>query len=317
MSIRVFTDPRCLEHRVPAGYPELPTRLEKVVAGLERAGLEIQQAGQHAATEMAIESVHEPSYIRRFQQAVVTGESFIDTGDNPLSPGSWRAAIAAVDVCLVAGDWVFDGTGRRGVAAVRPPGHHAERGMAMGFCYFNNVAVTAEYLLQTKGVERVAIVDIDVHHGNGTQHLFEDRGDVLYVSIHQHPFYPGTGMAEERGRAGGSEATLNVPLPAGSDDAVYAEIFAEVVCPSIRRFRPEALLISAGFDAWQGDPVGGMRVSEGGYRQWGEWLAQLADDLCEGRILVALEGGYDLEALPDLAVAHCQGLQASASNSVE
>jgi acetoin utilization deacetylase AcuC-like enzyme len=308
MSIRAFTDPRCLEHEVPPGYPELPSRLEQVIAGLEQAGIPVQETGEHPETGAAIEAVHDAGYVRRFQQAVSAGESFIDTGDNPLSSGSWRAARAAVDVCLCAADWVFEGSGRRAIAAVRPPGHHAERSMAMGFCYFNNVAVAAEHIRSSKGVERLVVVDFDVHHGNGTQHLFEDRGDVFYVSIHQHPFYPGTGTAPERGRNGGVGATLNVPLPAGSGDAVYEEVLQQVVLPSIRQFGPEAVLISAGFDAWQEDPVGGMRVSEQAFRDWGQWLGELADDLCHGRVLVTLEGGYDLAALPVLAAAHCQGL---------
>lgn len=279
-----------------------------MLVGLERAGIPVQETGEHPETGAAIEAVHDVSYIRRFQQAVSAGESFIDTGDNPLSSGSWRAARAAVDVCLHAADWVFEGSGRRAVAAVRPPGHHAERSMAMGFCYFNNVAVAAEYIRSAKGVDRLVIVDFDVHHGNGTQHLFEARGEVLYVSIHQHPFYPGTGAAAERGRNGGVGATLNVPLPAGSGDAVYEEVFGKIVLPSIRNFGPEAVLISAGFDAWQEDPVGGMQVSEQAFQKWGHWLGGLADDLCDGRILVTLEGGYDLQALPALAAAHSQGL---------
>jgi len=310
MSLRVFTDRRCLEHEVPTGFPELPSRLEKVIAGLEKAGMTVQEAGEHPQTDAAIEAVHEAEYIRRFREAVATGQAFVDTGDNPLSPGSWRAARAAVDVCLVAADWVFEGSQRRGIAAVRPPGHHAERAMAMGFCYFNNVAVAAEYIVRTKGIQRLAIVDFDVHHGNGTQHLFEDRADIYYASIHQHPFYPGTGTASERGQNTGLGATLNVPLPAGSGDDTYREVFEKIVLPSLRRFRPAALLISAGFDAWQADPVGGMRVTEEAFRDWGHWLGGIADEICSGRILATLEGGYDLEALPALAAAHCQGLEA-------
>lgn len=310
MSLRVFTDRRCFEHEVPAGFPELPSRLERVIGGLEQAGMSVQEAGEHPQTEAAIAAVHEPKYIRRLRGAVAAGEAFIDTGDNPLSAGSWRAARAAVDVCLVAADWVFEGSRRCGIAVVRPPGHHAERAMAMGFCYFNNIAVVAEYILGTKGVERLAIIDFDVHHGNGTQHLFEDRGDVLYASIHQHPFYPGTGTAAERGRGAGVGTTVNVPLPAGSGDATYQEAFEKIILPSLRRFRPATLLISAGFDAWQADPVGGMRVSEQAFRDWGRWLGEIAEEFCAGRILVTLEGGYDLEALPALAVAHFQGLEA-------
>lgn len=311
MSLRVFTDRRCLEHEVPAGFPEVPERLEQVVADFERAGLPVQETGEHTQTDEAIAAVHDGQYIRRFRQAVDAGQTFIDTGDNPLSPGSWRAARAAVDACLFAVDWVFEGSGRRGVAVIRPPGHHAERAMAMGFCYFNNVAIAAEYILRSQGAARLAIVDFDVHHGNGTQHLFEDRGDILYVSVHQHPFYPGTGTAPERGRNGGSGATLNIPLPAGCGDDTYEEIFQKIVLPALRQFAPEALLISAGFDAWQGDPVGGMRVSEKAYRYWGQWLGEMADELCDGRVVVTLEGGYDLARLGSLALAHCQGLDSS------
>lgn len=279
------------------------------MASFERAGFSIQETDGHEETDNAVGAVHDSRYIHRFEQAVASGQAFIDTGDNPLSPGSWRSARAAVDACLHAADWVFEGSGRRGVAAVRPPGHHAERAMAMGFCYFNNVAIAAQYILRAKGVGRLVIVDFDVHHGNGTQHLFEDRSDILYVSLHQHPFYPGTGAASERGREGGVGATLNVPLPAGCGDEIYEEVMQKVVLPSVRQFGPEALLVSAGFDAWQEDPVGGMRVSEQAFRDWGSWLGQVADEGCEGRVLLTLEGGYDLESLGALAVAHCQGLE--------
>lgn len=309
MSMRVFSSPACLEHEVPGGYPELPARLESVLQAMERSGYDTEQVDAHPDADRAIAAVHDESYISRFQKFVATGESFIDTGDNPLSPGSWRAAKAAIDSVLAATDWVLEKPNRRGVAAVRPPGHHAEHAMAMGFCYFNNVAVAAEYILSTQAARRLAIVDHDVHHGNGTQHLFEDRGDVLYVSVHQHPFYPGTGTAGERGRGDGLGATLNVPLPAGSGDAVYEEVFQKVVLPTLREYEPEVLLISAGFDAWQGDPVGGMQVSAEAYQAWGRWLRQIADEHCSGRIVVTLEGGYDLRALGALTVAHCRGLE--------
>lgn len=311
MSTRIFTDPRCLQHVVPYGFPEVPARLESVLTGLRSAGLPVTEAGSHEATETAIAAVHDPAYIERLESAIATGQAFIDTGDNPLSSGSWEAARAAVDVCLSAADWVMEGTGRRAIAAVRPPGHHAEKAMAMGFCYFNNIAVIAEYLRRSHATQRIAIVDFDVHHGNGTQHLFEDRSDVLYASVHQHPFYPGTGTTEERGRDAGLGATMNVPLPAGSGDETYREVFEKILLPSLRRFRPEVLLISAGFDAWRGDPVGGMRVSREAFQDWGRWLGGIADELCAGRVVGTLEGGYDLEALPDLVVAYCRGLMES------
>ncbi|HEX2164934.1 MAG TPA: histone deacetylase, partial [Thermoanaerobaculia bacterium] len=179
---------------------------------------------------------------------------------------------------------------------------------AMGFCFFNNAAVAAERLVRRHGLGRVAIFDFDVHHGNGTQHLFEERGDVLYASTHQFPFYPGTGAADERGTGEGEGATLNVPLPAGSGDDDYRRAIEERVLPALAAFRPEALVLSAGFDAWANDPLGGMRVSEGGFGAWGRLLGALADEVCGGRVLAVLEGGYDLAALPRLVAAHLAGL---------
>jgi acetoin utilization deacetylase AcuC-like enzyme len=203
---------------------------------------------------------------------------------------------------------VAGGEDRTALAAVRPPGHHAEAGMAMGFCFFNNVAVAAEHLRRRHGVARVAIFDFDVHHGNGTQHLFAARADVFYASTHQYPFYPGTGAASETGVGEGEGATLNLPLPAGTGDEGYAEAIRGAVLPALRHFAPEALLLSAGFDAWRNDPLGGMRVTEEGFRAWGEWLRELAAEVCGGRVLAVLEGGYDLRNLPLLVEANLEGL---------
>ena len=308
--MRFFSDRRCLEHRVPTGFPEVPSRLEAVLASVERSDHEWVVKGSHPDGATAILAAHEPGYVRRFEAAVSAGELFIDTADNPLSHGTWRAARAAVDTCLHATDWVCAQEGRKAVALVRPPGHHAERSMAMGFCYFNNIAVVAEYLLSSKGYQRLAIVDFDVHHGNGTQHIFEERGDVLYASLHQHPFYPGTGNRQEKGRGAGMGATVNVPLAAGSGDAVYQQAFEEIVLPAVREFRPEVLLVSAGFDACESDPVGGMKVTCGAFEAWGRWLGEIAGDLCHGRVVVALEGGYDISGLGDQLLACCRGLVA-------
>jgi acetoin utilization deacetylase AcuC-like enzyme len=254
--------------------------------------------------------------VARFSRAAERGDALLDSADNPLSSGTWEAAWAAVETTLAAADWVAGGAGRRAFAAVRPPGHHAERGLAMGFCYFNNVAVAAEHMRQRHGVSRIAIFDFDVHHGNGTQHLFEERGDVFYASTHQYPFYPGTGAADEVGRGAGLGATLNVPLPAGTGDDGYAEAIRGRVLPALRGFAPEILLLSAGFDAWQRDPLGGMRVTEGGFRSWGEQCAALAEDVAEGRILAVLEGGYDLASLPRLVEAHLEGLAGPISRPI-
>jgi acetoin utilization deacetylase AcuC-like enzyme len=313
--LRVLTDPRCLEHAAPLGYPEQPERLAGVLARL--AATDWPLAGvaapcrandsSPAALEAAVLAVHSEEYVRRFERAVRRGDALLDSADNPLSAGTWDAAWAAAQATLAAADWVLDPRGGQALAAVRPPGHHAERDMAMGFCFFNNIAVAAAHLRQ-RGLERVAIFDFDVHHGNGTQHLFEARADVFYASTHQYPFYPGTGAAQEVGSGPGVGATLNVPLPAGTDDAGYAAAIRDRVLPALRRFAPEALLLSAGFDSWQADPLGGMRVSEEAFGQWGQWLRELAAEVCDGRILAVLEGGYDLERLPDLVVAHLRGL---------
>ncbi|MEJ2086756.1 MAG: histone deacetylase [Acidobacteriota bacterium] len=306
--VRIFTDSRCLQHEVPLGFPEVPARVSSILDGLREAGYQIEESGAHGDRTAAIERVHDAKYLKRFEEAVRTGQEFLDTGDNPICGATWDAACAAVDATLHAADFVAQSPGNKAMAVVRPPGHHAEHRMAMGFCYFNNVAVAADYLKELFGIDRVAIVDFDVHHGNGTQHIFEKRADVLYVSTHRHPFYPGTGMADERGRGDGVGSTLNVPLAAGSDDEAHAKIFEEIVLPGLSDFSPEVLLISAGFDSWRGDPLGGMAVTQSGYRDWGSWLGRLADDLCQGRVLVVLEGGYDIAALPRLVVAHLEGL---------
>jgi acetoin utilization deacetylase AcuC-like enzyme len=307
--IRIFTDPLCLEHVAPRGYPERPDRLAGIVEHLRERSWPFAgpvEASPSPARE-AVLALHEELYVERFERAVARGDSLLDSADNPLSAGTWDAAWGAVEATLAAADHVA-GEGRTAFAAVRPPGHHAERATAMGFCFFNNIAVAAEHLRRRHGAARVAIFDFDVHHGNGTQHLFEDRADVFYASTHQYPFYPGTGAAGDRGIGAGVGATLNVPLPAGTGDDQYNEAIDGVILPALLRFAPDVLLLSAGFDAWQNDPLGGMRVTEAGFRSWGDRLRELAAEICGGRILAVLEGGYDLHSLPHLVEAHLEGL---------
>jgi acetoin utilization deacetylase AcuC-like enzyme len=307
--IRVFTDPVCLDHRTPPGYPEKPERLSGVLARLREGGWPVADAGiAQEAVRRAVTALHEEGYVARLERAVARGDSLLDSADNPLSAGTGRAAWAAAAATLAAAEWVAGGEDRAALAVVRPPGHHAERSIAMGFCFFNNVAVAAEHLRRRHGASRVAIFDFDVHHGNGTQHLFETRADVFYASTHQYPFYPGTGAASEIGVGEGEGATLNVPLPAGTGDEGYAEAIRGTILPALRRFAPEILLLSAGFDAWRSDPLGGMRVTEEGFRSWGNWLRELAAEVCGGRVLAVLEGGYDLRNLPLLVEANLQGL---------
>jgi acetoin utilization deacetylase AcuC-like enzyme len=312
--IRIFTDPTCLDHHAPPGYPERPERLSGVLAHLRERGWPFAENEEAAATapaaaREAVTALHDEAYVGRFERAAMRGDSLLDSADNPLSAGTWKAAWGAVSATLAAADWMAGGSaGRTAFAAVRPPGHHAERAYAMGFCFFNNAAVAAEHLRRRHGASRVAVFDFDVHHGNGTQHLFEERADVFYASTHQYPFYPGTGAAGERGIGAGEGFTLNVPLPAGTGDDGYAEAIRDQILPGLRRFAPDALIVSAGFDAWQNDPLGGMRVTQEGFRSWGDWLRELAAEVCGGRVLAVLEGGYDLANLPLLVEANLEGL---------
>ena len=308
--LRVFSDRRCLGHRAPPGFPESPERLERILEDLPGHGFCISWSEAGPAAEREIRALHEPRYVERFRRAVERGDGLLDSADNPLSSATWASAVAAVESVLAAADWIMESPDRSAFAAVRPPGHHAEKSTALGFCYFNNVAIAAEYLRRRHGVERLAIFDFDVHHGNGTQHLFEERSDVFYASIHQYPFYPGTGARSEVGRGEGRGATLNVPLGAGTGDRGYAQAIEETVVPALEAFRPQVLLLSAGFDAWQGDPLGGMEVTEKGFEEWGRRLGRLARDGSQGRVLAVLEGGYDLEALPRLVAVHLRGLEA-------
>jgi acetoin utilization deacetylase AcuC-like enzyme len=309
--IRIFTDPACLLHQAPSGYPECPERLSGVLAHLRERGWPIAEPSPAVAPEAAREAVaavHEAEYVARFERSAARGDSLLDSADNPLSAGTWDAAWGAVAATLAATEWMAAENGRAAFAAVRPPGHHAEAELAMGFCFFNNAAVAAEHLRRRHGAARVAIFDFDVHHGNGTQHIFAERADVLYASTHQYPFYPGTGAVGERGLDAGEGFTLNVPLPAGTGDEGYEEAIRGRILPALRRFAPDALIVSAGFDAWQRDPLGGMRVTAEGFRAWGDWLRDLAAEVCGGRLLALLEGGYDLESLPRLVEAHLEGL---------
>jgi len=310
--VRVFSDARCLLHTAPAGYPECPERLTRVLSALAAAGFPGEELPHHAASENAVAQLHAASYIERFRRASERGDGLLDSADNPLSNGTWDAAWGAVSATLHAADWALGGAvdgARIAFAAVRPPGHHAEAATAMGFCFFDNAAVAAQYCLE-RGKRRIALFDFDVHHGNGTQHLFEARADVLYASTHQHPFYPGTGRREERGRGAGEGFTLNVPLPAGSDDARYASALTDEVLPALEAYAPDLLILSAGFDAWQSDPLGGMRVSDAAFNAWGRALGEFARRRGVG-VLAVLEGGYDLARLGDLAVAHLRGLSGS------
>jgi acetoin utilization deacetylase AcuC-like enzyme len=287
----VALDSRMLAHDPGFGHPERPDRLRVLIDRLGDAPAYARLAPR-LATEDEIAMVHTAAHVELAAATASRAHVALDP-DTVTSPGSYQAARLAAGALLTVCEAVLAGEVRNGFALVRPPGHHAERDRAMGFCLFNNVALAATWL-RAHGVRRVAIVDWDLHHGNGTQHLFEDDPDVLYVSTHQYPYYPGTGAADEVGRGAGAGRTLNLPFPAGFGDAEYAHAFRQLVMPVCRQFAPEFVLVSAGFDADHRDPLGGMAVTPGGFRAMARACVVLAEECAQGRIAAVLEGGYDL-----------------------
>ena len=255
-----------------------------------------------------LELIHTPAHVEAMRELMSSGGGHIDA-DTVVSAASWEPALRAAGGLVEAVERVSNGQVANAFCLVRPPGHHATPSQAMGFCVFNNVAIAAAWLLETGRVERIAILDYDVHHGNGTQDAFYERSDVLYVSTHQYPLYPGTGHWRETGSGGGQGYTLNLALPPGSGDQVYAAALERIVEPAVRRHSPDFMLVSLGFDAFWDDPLASLRLSIGGaYTPLLRSARDLALDLCDGRLVVALEGGYNLDALAHGAEAVCHVL---------
>jgi acetoin utilization deacetylase AcuC-like enzyme len=306
----VFHD-ACLEHSNGPGHPEKPERIAAIRDHLRRRGLlpRLLQITPDPCPIERLARVHAASYIEAIRQACRRAPLRLDP-DTGVVPASWQAALLSAGGALAGCDAVVSGRARAAFVACRPPGHHAEASRAMGFCLFNNVAVAARYLQEEHHLERVLIVDWDVHHGNGTQHMFEEDDTIFYFSTHQYPFYPETGAREETGRGRGLGFTLNVPLPAGSGDREYLRVFRETLRPAIDGFRPDAILISAGFDAHRADPLAAMEVTEEGYAGMTGVVREAAERHCGGRVVSLLEGGYDLAALGDSVEAHLHALGA-------
>ena len=295
MCVILIHSDRFAEHQTPPGHPERPERAEVMDAVASRwreQGTEI--VAPRAATLEQLARVHDRGYLRRISETA-DHSSQLDP-DTYTSPESHEIALLAAGAAMDAVERVMGGSHRAAVALVRPPGHHAERDRAMGFCLYNNVAVAAAYA-RAHGAAKVAIVDYDVHHGNGTQHIFETDPHVLYISTHQFPYYPGTGAAEEVGRDAGRGFTVNVPLEVGAVDEDYHIAFSGVVLPVLRQFEPDLIIVSAGFDAHERDPLGGMRLSTAAFAAMTQELRAVADECCGGRIVSVTEGGYDLKAL--------------------
>jgi acetoin utilization deacetylase AcuC-like enzyme len=285
-------------------------RLRAILVGLEENGLlpRLERKGPYRANTDWVETVHDPEYIETVKRDAAGGARELSTGHTLISRDSFDVALWAVGGVLAGCDEVMEGKAQRVFCAVRPPGHHASANRGMGFCVFNNAAVAARYVQKRYGLERVLIIDWDVHHGNGTQDIFYRDGSVFYFSTHQWPWYPWTGAASETGEGDGEGTTLNVPLPAGSGDRELMEAFNVKLRPAMDRFRPEFVLVSAGFDSRTGDPLGRFRVTDDGYRKLTEIVMAIARDHAAGRLVSTLEGGYSLEGLASAVSAHLRAL---------
>ncbi|HSW01723.1 MAG TPA: SUMF1/EgtB/PvdO family nonheme iron enzyme [Sedimentisphaerales bacterium] len=299
-----------LEHKTTPGHPESPGRLTAIVEHLKAVRLDGKLAAltPEPAPRKWIQTVHTAGYIERARKACAEGDDYLDTGDVPISTRSYEAAVMAAGGVLTAVDAVMKGQVRNAFCAVRPPGHHALADRAMGFCIFNNVAIGARYVQQQYGLARVLIVDWDVHHGNGTQATFYDDPSVLYFSVHQYPFYPGTGTESETGKGPGVGTTINVPLPAGSDDDDFLEAFEKKLTPAADSFGPDFVFVSAGFDAHENDTLGGMRVTTACFGKLTRIVKGIAERSCQGRLVSVLEGGYGLGGLASSVETHLRVL---------
>ena len=306
----IYTHPIFYKHDTGIGHPESSARIDAAMEGVHRSGFAattIREAAPHADTERIIAKVHSEDYERELDQACRLGLRLFHSLDNPISSQTCAAARAAVATALTAADDVLRDS-RRAFVIARPPGHHAERIQAMGFCFFNTIACVAEWLREQNGIERVFIFDFDVHHGNGTQHLFDERDDVFYASMHRYPFYPGTGAANEIGIGSGRGFTKNIPMSGGAGDAQYLRAVEDDVVRIIDDYRPDVILLSAGFDAHRRDPLGGMRVSEQAYGEITRRIVEAAERHAAGRVLSLLEGGYDMEGLAASVDEHVRAL---------
>ena len=280
------------------GHPERPERVKAILDAIAASDLGVKPEVAPPAPESMIDRVHDPSYVAMLDRAASSGGGFYDP-DTYITPQSMLAARTAAGAVVEGVNRVLDGKLNQAFAVVRPPGHHAEHAQAMGFCLLNNVAVGL-VAARARGIRRIAVLDFDVHHGNGSQHSFENDAEVLYASTHQFPFYPGTGGAGERGAHG---TVLNVPLASGSGDPVFLAAWEKKIGPALASFHPELLLVSAGFDAHRDDPLAGLEVTTGAYRELAGMIKSWAIEWCRGRTVWALEGGYNLRALGESVVA--------------
>lgn len=311
--LRIYHDPLVLRHGTGAFHPEGPERVVSVVKALETGGFGMRRPPSPERTWSSLSLVHDPAYVERVREAASRGPeelgrpfTLFDSPDNPMSRSTYDVSERTVGLLLAAVDDVMTGATRRGFVVTRPPGHHARAAEAMGFCFFNAVAVAARDAQRRHGADRVLVADFDVHHGNGTQETFWEDGSVAYLSVHRYPFYPGTGSRDETGSGPGLGLTANVPVGAGAGDDAYAGGFEASLDALLRRFRPDLVLVSAGFDAHRSDPLGGMRLSGKGFARMTKALVAAADTFASGRLVSVLEGGYDPAGTAEGALAHAR-----------
>lgn len=310
MTTGFLYDDRFLDHDAGPGHPERRERLSSTMAHLRAQDWfeQLQMLAPRIADESSIEGVHDHDLIVRARSACEQGLPYLDVMDVGVSRDSFDVALLAAGGAQALADGVITGEVNNAFALCRPPGHHAEHNQALGFCLFNNVAIAARYLQKEHGLDKILILDWDVHHGNGTQHTFEDDPSVLYISTHQYPFYPGTGAYSETGIGPGVGATLNCPMPAAAGDEEYRQAFVQKILPKVDQFAPDFVIISAGFDAHVDDPLANICLSTEFFAWMSARLMEAADKHCAGRLISLLEGGYNINTLPLCVEEHLQVL---------
>jgi acetoin utilization deacetylase AcuC-like enzyme len=306
----VVYDDRCLRHDTGPGHPESPARYTAVMKSLLAADFanRLQRVAARTATDDDLARCHAPAYVALAKRDIQAGARQLSTGDTQISGGSLDAALLAAGGACAAVDEVFSSRAKNAFCVLRPPGHHATPNRGMGFCVFNNIAIAARYAQHKYQVGKVLIVDWDVHHGNGTQDIFYEDERVFFFSTHQSPWYPGTGARDETGRGKGLGTTLNRPFPAGSGRQQIVTAFSEELAAAAAKFKPELVLISAGFDSREGDPLGQFRLTDGDFADLTRIILNLADRFADGHLISVLEGGYNLHGLASAAAAHCRAM---------
>ncbi len=305
----VIYDDIYLKHDAGPNHPENPARIIKTLEHLSTTGIlqKLDINKPRSATREEVSAVHSASYMEKVAKMAETGGGYLDP-DTHVSPSSYEASLYAAGAPLTAADLIMNKEARNAFCLVRPPGHHAYPAKGTGFCLFNNVAIAARYIQSRYKLERIAVIDWDVHHGNGTQDTFYEDPSVMYFSMHRYPFYPGTGTKEETGRGKGSGFNINIPLSYNTSSQEYLEIFADIMEKRIKGFKPQFILISSGFDAYRLDPISGLSLDASDYHTLTELTQKVANDCCDGRIVSCLEGGYHLLDLPKCIEEHLKGL---------